>query len=220
MITTTPIARWTWHREGPSSDPVSDCLGAVLAARQALLERALITSAPSLFVSVWKQGTAQTRLFKDRLPVPSGDHASASQRLAGVIENHASQGSVGLVDANIECAGDWLGPEGAVHEPRMFVLGCIVMIDALVLQLETVSDAWMSHDLRGNRQPEIFELNQPRLAMALRTLSTVMDTETVPGDPTDFGIPNDTGVAPHARSDGTVPDTWRIFELPLRERRP
>jgi hypothetical protein len=208
VITTTPIAGWTWQREAQLEDKISDCIGESLRAYQLLAARRLVLDSPDVVLTVRRWGAGNVYLFRGRLPMPSGDRAVGAQRLASEVRSHLALGRMGAVDAHIACAGEWLVGGERVRESHMFNVGCNATSTSLVLRLATFSDAWMTHDLKGREQSEIFRLNSPRLAATLQEISEFMDEETVPGDDTIFGMPTETGVSAYVQSDGTAPDVW------------
>ncbi|WP_244176907.1 hypothetical protein [Streptomyces albus] len=98
----------------------------------------------------------------------------------------------------------------------LFSLRVSAFLNYTGVSLETFSDAWMPHDLKGRAQPAVHATNAPRLAAALRDLSEALDSEIEPEDPTYFGEPTETGVANRLRTDSTPWDVWAGFEISAR----
>ncbi|MFD9630218.1 MULTISPECIES: hypothetical protein [Streptomyces] len=108
--------------------------------------------------------------------------------------------------------------EGAPHHvEELFLITADVWDDgAGTLTLRTFADAWMSHDLRGHRQPEVQKQNAPRLKAALVGITHVLEAEVVPGDTTSFGVPSEDGFDDLPDEDPDLLDTWYMFEVPRR----
>jgi hypothetical protein len=87
---------------------------------------------------------------------------------------------------------------------------------AATVTLRTFSDAWMSHNLRGHKQPEVQQANAPRLAAALAALTRLTEAEVVPSDPTAYGVPTENGFAELPDEDPDLLDSWYMFEVPRR----
>ncbi|MGC9442471.1 hypothetical protein [Streptomyces sp. WG5] len=97
----------------------------------------------------------------------------------------------------------------------------LVSVDAWItgartISLRTFADAWMSHDLRGRRQPVVQAENAPRLEVTLSGLARLTGAETVPGDPTLYGIPDKHGFTDLPDEDPDLLDSWYMFEVPRR----
>ncbi|WP_159039673.1 hypothetical protein [Streptomyces sp. TP-A0356] len=84
------------------------------------------------------------------------------------------------------------------------------------VMLSTFSDAWMSHNLRGHKQPEAQEANAPRLGGALAAITRLTEAEVVPSDPTSYGVPTEVGFAELPDEDPDLLDSWHMFEVPRR----
>ncbi|GAA2657702.1 hypothetical protein GCM10010307_72700 [Streptomyces vastus] len=109
-------------------------------------------------------------------------------------------------------------------EPRPVGKLFMISVDAWAsgagtVTLHTFSDAWMSHDLRGHKQPEVQEENAPRLSSALSSITRLTEAEIIPGDPTSYGIPTVDGFEDLPDEDPDLLDSWYRFEAPHRSER-
>ncbi|MEU2788289.1 hypothetical protein [Streptomyces sp. NPDC007100] len=218
MITSTPLARWTWGDEVAGDDWVTASAEAAGAALSVLAGHRLVVGEVLIRVSVSEAGNPESILYQHVFSVNSATLDAEMPRFVSAISEGVAPGRVGNVSVDATCPGMVLG-DGAEHrEERLFLLGVSVAIDFLSIRLATFSDAWMPFDLRGREQRFAHEANSPRLAAALKGISDIVGDEVEPDDPTWFGSPNETGVANHFDPDGSASDVWATFEVPYRNR--
>ncbi|MFJ6013130.1 hypothetical protein [Streptomyces sp. NPDC092952] len=217
MITSTPVARWTWGCDSEEG-LIIRCIRDSLNAYSILHAHRLACGRPNFKISVSEAGASGSYLFRGEIPSEGGGRDEVAQRFARVIEARVDAGSIGSVDTSIRCAGMLVGEEGDYLQENLFQLGTSAFLDFVTTDLTTFSDAWMAYDLKGNPQPSVYAKNSPRLASALRDFSVVLDSDTGPEDPTYFGKPTETGVESHFEDDGAPSDSWGRFEIPYRNR--
>ncbi|MER5745932.1 hypothetical protein ABT097_22000 [Streptomyces sp. NPDC002225] len=87
---------------------------------------------------------------------------------------------------------------------------------AATVTLDTYSDAWLSHDLRGHRQSEIQRENAPRLSAAITAITQALEAEVVASDFTSYGIPTADGFEDLPDEDPDILDSWYMAEIPRR----
>ncbi|MEU9036491.1 hypothetical protein AB0D45_16520 [Streptomyces sp. NPDC048352] len=218
MIASTAVARWTWGRDSETADLVSSCLADLAAAHSALAEHQMARGEPVVHLSVPEWGNPQNRLFEDEVRLPEGRNTSQVERLCGVVRGALRPGRIGSVDAHVYCSGTRDGEAGGPEE-RTFLLSASAFEGFVTVELITYSDIWMSHDLRGRAQPDVYAANAPRLSAALQGLAEALGSETDPEDPTYFGKATETGVENFFDSDSRASDVWSSFEIPYRKRR-
>ncbi|MEC3952998.1 hypothetical protein VMT65_08155 [Nocardia sp. CDC153] len=214
MITTTPVARWTWGRDHHDTDTVDLCLRELLSAYAVLATHHLVVDSAVVHVEVPEAGKPKNILFEGDFAV-NGSEISAeyASQLADQIQAGRQTGPVGSVDTLIECTGILSEDANEIIQPKLFRLATHAYRDYITTSLVTFSDAWMPYDLKGRAQPAIYSAHQPRLAAALRNLSDVLDSETDPDDSTYFGTPTETGVDNYFEPDGSPSDVWARYEV-------
>ncbi|MFJ6012903.1 hypothetical protein [Streptomyces sp. NPDC092952] len=87
---------------------------------------------------------------------------------------------------------------------------------AATVTLDTYSDAWLSHDLRGHRQSGIQRENAPRLNAAITAITQALEAEVVPSGFTSYGIPTEDGFEYFPDDDPDTLDSWYMAEIPRR----
>ncbi|GGU29420.1 hypothetical protein [Streptomyces lavendofoliae] len=77
----------------------------------------------------------------------------------------------------------------------------------LAAELSVHHDIWGWYDFSGRPHPDVYRHNAPRLAAAIKELSSVLGLPPEPGEPTYFGSATPDGLAtPDAYDDGMGPD--------------
>ncbi|WP_157184404.1 hypothetical protein [Nocardia niigatensis] len=215
MITTTPVARWTWgHDHDGGVDTVDLCLRDLLGAYRALVSHHLVVDSTIIHIRVPEAGKPKHLLFDGSFTVNVSEPQQViASRLAGQVRSSRHVGIPGSVDGTIDCTGIIKNPGQDVIQPELFRLSTHAYRDYITTSLVTYSDIWMQYDLKGRAQPDIHAANQPSLAAALTELSEVLDSETEPDDPTYFGTPTESGVDNYFEPDGSPSDVWSRFEL-------
>ncbi|MFH8407909.1 hypothetical protein ACH4FX_24395 [Streptomyces sp. NPDC018019] len=215
MITSTPVARWTWGRDAHGEDKIAMCLRELLVAYTVLLKYRLAVDAPEVSVSVHEAGQPNTFLYRGDLRFDA-TWPDPAQQLADAVKAGLRSGKIGSVYADANSAGVIVDGGEEFREDGLFQVGASVLLDHIGVDLETPSDAWMPYDLKGRAQPSVHAANAPRLSAALRDLSETLDSETDPDDPTYFGKPTETGVDNYFDEGGAASDVWSGFEIPRR----
>jgi hypothetical protein len=213
MITSRPVASWTWGREGEVADCVAESVDAHMGLWSLLHGHRLLVGETDFHMSVRKWGVEEDFLFRGWLRFDATQtRAVARESLLREVRARLASGDIGIIATHMFADGVRLGADGGEREAGMFRLGATVSSDYVSLHLVTYSDAWLTHDLRGRKQPETFSSNQPRLAAALEEIAQWVGDETDPGDPTVFAIPTETGADALVEGDGSVRDLWASFE--------
>ncbi|WP_406505352.1 hypothetical protein [Streptomyces sp. NBC_00212] len=167
-------------------------------------------------ISVRDGISGTTTVIRRALRVPATADLPADTELAHVLRLVDPE-VASLVSVDLSIPGVVLR-EGVPHRvERLFM----VTVDAWASGAETATlrtfgDAWMSHDLRGYRQPGVQEENAPRLASALTGITRLLDADVVPGDTTSFGVPSEEGFDALPDEDPDLLDFWYMFEVPGR----
>ncbi|MEV0178409.1 hypothetical protein AB0I54_03735 [Streptomyces sp. NPDC050625] len=121
------------------------------------------------------------------------------------------------VTVDLSVPGTCLHGGKAHRVEKLFVISVDAWASgAGTVTLRTFSDAWMSHDLRGHKQSDVQAENAPRLSTVLSGLTRLTEAETIPGDPTLYGIPTDCGFEDLPDEDSDLLDSWYMFEVPRR----
>ncbi|MEU6614820.1 hypothetical protein [Streptomyces parvus] len=208
MISSTPIAQWSWGERGRDIDLISEAVRRFSAAIEALNRHHLGTPhGGQASVKIPELGNRSV-LAQQNYPVTSA--------LVDRIREDVKAGSVGAVEIFASCDGLLETSNGPVATEGLFSLSVDVSESYSTVALSTFSDAWMLYNLKGERNDSLYRLNQPRLKALLEDLSEKTGTEVDPEDPTRLGIATEEGVANHFESDGSASDVWSRFEIPQR----
>lgn len=221
VIASTPVAGWTWGRDGDETgDALVGSLRDSLAALGVLATHRFVVGDVKIRISVTEAGNSNSYLFDGHflLPGNQGFGPSTAVRLADEVREGLRPGRVGSVDTFVACTGVLITEEGEASQDSLFQLGASAFADFVTVNLTTSSDAWMPCDLKGRPQPGVYKGNARRLAAVLHELAEVLGSETDPDDPTYFGRPTEQGVENLHDTDGQVPDLWRGREIPYRNR--
>lgn len=175
-----------------------------------LREKKMAVGESRLNFSVMERGSSNSSLFDEHFPIDlAGDLDAQRHRITEEVRGRLRPGMVGMIDTSMYCAGYRMTPMGAKLDDQMFYLGAIVASGYVAVYLQTYSDAWLSHDLRGRKQDDIYALNHQRLTDVLNSVALEMGDETDPDGPTYYAIPTATGADVHLEADGTVSDMWQ-----------
>lgn len=219
MIASTPVARWTWGRDHRPGEEVVACLGELLTAQAALRKHGFVVGASGARVSVSEAGTPNSLLFEGELtPGAALPPAYAARLLAERVDAGRRPGEIGSVDALAVCSGSVVDDADGreTRQDMLFLLGASAFADFVGIELLTYTDVWLPYDLKGRPQPQVFEVNGPRLSAVLNELSKGLESETDPDDPTCFAKPTPTGAENHFDADGVASDVWGSFEVLTR----
>ncbi len=218
MITTTPVAQWSWGRDLETTDGVSECVKAALGSFAALSQAGLTSREAVLRLKVREFGNRDSLLYQADIAVSDQLSEADVNQIAAEVKRALAPGRTGTIDADVLCSGQWRGEDGQHREGQIFTLATSVTAGYLVVRLQTFSDAWMRYDLKGHEQAAAYRRNQPALASALSAIAAEIGEETDPDDPTWFGVPTETGVDNYFDEDGSARDVWNSFEIPYRKR--
>ncbi|MFD7662871.1 hypothetical protein [Streptomyces sp. NPDC059788] len=215
MIASTPVARWTWGRDGQAEDEIAACLRELLTACAVLRDHRLLIDVPAVSVTVHEAGAPNAFLFQGTLEFDA-TWSDPAQRLTEAVRGGLRPGKIGSVYADAKSTGTLVDGNEEFREDRLFRVGASMLLGYVGVDLVTHSDAWLPYDLKGRGQPAVHAANAPRLSAALRDLSEALDSETEPDDPTHFGKPTETGIENYFDEDGAASDVWSGFEIPRR----
>ncbi len=143
--------------------------------------------------------------------------ADVGRELLRVLDSTGHVEHAALLTIDLSVPGTILRAERTVDVEKMFLISVDTWASgAGTVSLHTFADAWMSHDLRGHKQPDIQAANAPRLTAALREITSVLGVDVVPGDATSFGVPTVSGFKDLPDEDPDLLDSWYMFEIPRR----
>ncbi|MEU3374275.1 hypothetical protein ABZ734_28000 [Streptomyces sp. NPDC006660] len=167
-------------------------------------------------ISVRDGISGTTTVIRRALRVPATADLPADTELSHVLRL-VDPDKASLVSVDLSIPGVVLR-EGVPHRvERLFMVSADAWASgAGTVTLRAFGDAWMSHDLRGYRQPEVQEENAPRLTSALTGITRLLDADVVPGDTTSFGVPSEDGFDDLPDEDPDLLDSWYMFEVPGR----
>ncbi|EDY52949.1 hypothetical protein [Streptomyces clavuligerus] len=219
MIASTPLGRWCWGEFDAPGGDLERCLRALAAAHAVLVRHGLSAGDQTVHVTVAERGNPRRLLYDGTLRLGAAVGLEGARAPAAAVAAALRPGTAGSASATVHCTGTVAGLRtGDSVVPGLFLLSASAFADFTTVDLETSSDVWMDHDLRGKPQPEVHAANAPRLAGILTGIETALGWETDPDDPTHFATPTRTGLDPRRDADGTVADNWARFELPQRSR--
>ncbi len=216
MITVSPVGHWFWEMKRPAArDWVTTCVRDALDAWLVLQSTGIAVGATVIDITVSDEGNLVIQRLRDvRIASPESPEIDAVVRLLSKIDR---LGDAKNVSVDVSVPGVCLrgGEEHGVR--KLFMVTADAWVSGTTtLTLRTFSDAWMSHDLRGFRQPSVQSENAPRLKAALDGLARLTGAETVPGDPTLYGVPTQVGFEDLPDEDPDLLDSWYMFEIPHR----
>ncbi|MEV5602867.1 hypothetical protein AB0L33_15630 [Streptomyces sp. NPDC052299] len=215
MITSTPVARWTWGRDSRPGNEIAACFHDLTTAWAVLIEHQLVSENPHISLFVSESGRSNSYLFKESFELDTL-RSDTGQNLTKQVKESLRPGEVGSAYASLKCTGVIIDGVHEIREENLFLIGSSAFLDYVSTELATFSDAWMPYDLKGRAQPNVHAANAGRLSAALQSLSEGLSSETDPDDPTYFGRPTETGVENFLREDGKPTDVWSSFEIPYR----
>ncbi|GEC07195.1 hypothetical protein SSP24_48500 [Streptomyces spinoverrucosus] len=133
MIASTPVARWTWGRDGETTDELVRSLRDLMAAYGVLAAHRFAVGGTDVQVSVSEAGKSNSVLFKRELAVAAA--SSGSTRSAEAVASLVDQvriglraGEIGSVDAHIECSGlVAVGSDEEFPAKRLVRVGSIIV---------------------------------------------------------------------------------------------
>lgn len=213
MITSSPVARWTWNSTAVTGDEIADCVGAALSVLYVLGANRLSGPVRRISVEVGRYGAPRSPLHSGTFELQGSSLDENARRIVEEVREATPRGPIGTVVTRLECPGRWFGADGAERrETRMFDCGVLATDTFVTVDLATYGDCWLPHDLTGRPQPEVHQANAPRLAAALDALAALLRDPTEPDGPTRYGVPTPTGVGNLLGPDGTPEDVWSRYE--------
>ncbi|MCK8680968.1 hypothetical protein [Streptomyces lichenis] len=220
MITSTPIAGWSWGEFGHDTDLTHEGFRRFHLALAVLDRRRLGTPQGGRVTVEITEAGSRGLLFEGDVPAPPlvSEGTDGAATLAAGIRNSLTASAIGSVKLRATCDGLVETATGFVPTEGMFRLTLRVSGAYFLVGLTTFSDAWMRYDLKGREQATVFAANRPRLAAALADISEALDVEIEPEDPTWFGVPTESGVENELDRHGQPQDVWGSFEIPYRNR--
>ncbi|MCX5341815.1 hypothetical protein [Streptomyces atratus] len=104
--------------------------------------------------------------------------------------------------------GAWVDAQGMFRkESRLVEVSVAPDSIGAWAELAVYHDIWSWFDFSGRPHPEVYNRNAPRLADALREITSVFGVEPEPGEPTYFGHAVGFGIStPDADDDGLGPN--------------
>ncbi|WP_157846310.1 hypothetical protein [Streptomyces anulatus] len=208
MISSTPIAQWAWGERGHDTDLVCEAIRRFSVALEVLNRHRLGTPhGGQVSVQVTEPGNKS-------FPTRQQHHFTGT--LADSIKRNTKRGAIGVVEISTSCDGLLETKNGTVATEGLFTLFVDVSESYFTVALATFSDAWMRYNLKGQDNASLCRLNRPRLEKLLKDISTALETEVEPEDPTRLGISTEEGVENHFDEDGSASDVWIRFEIPQR----
>ncbi|MGW1188617.1 hypothetical protein [Streptomyces sp. NPDC002559] len=89
---------------------------------------------------------------------------------------------------HITGSGTWFNEDGEPRkEPGLVNLSLHPLSIGISAELSVHHDIWSWFDFSGRPHPEVYNRNAPRLADALREITSVLGVDPEPGEPTYFG---------------------------------
>ncbi|MFH8339402.1 hypothetical protein [Streptomyces sp. AM6-12] len=211
-----PVGSWSWETKTrrPGAGLAAECVRQVLDVWAILRSLGLCERDARAGITVEAE-EGLVLLSRTGVPVDASV-AAAEDELLRILQS-VDYPRVGAMTIELACSGSCLREGEAHHVRKLFV----VSVDAwpsgaTTVTLRTFSDAWMSHDLRGHKQPAVQAENAPRLKRALIAITRLTEAAVVPSDPTPYGIPTEDGFEDLPDEDPDLLDSWYMFEVPRR----
>ncbi|MGW2883061.1 hypothetical protein ACWDBP_44260 [Streptomyces sp. NPDC001233] len=217
MITTMPVGSWSWETktQSPGAGLAAGCVRQLLDVWAVLRSLGLSEGGARADITVEAKEDGLVLLSRTGVPVDASV-AAAEAELLRILRSVDHQ-RVGVVTVDLTSSGSCLRQREAHHVQKLFVISVDAWASgAATVTLRTFSDAWLSHDLRGHKQPEVREENAPRLTRALAAITRLTEAAVVPADPTPYGIPTEDGFEDLPDEDPDLLDSWYMFEVPRR----
>lgn len=221
MITTDPIGDWTWEIT-PSHDEACPSRAVEIAtAIWRILAKFDLAVAPGrINFSVRPRDNMRDAWVsvQDQI-LQTGSFRSGTTISDAVSQAEKKEGNL-VVSARIQCPGLWY-ESGITHRAEQLFVATVEIWkrNLIVVTLETYSDAWLTMDTREREQAAVHAQNAPRLAAALKEISTALGSAPTPGDPNRHATPTETGFEDPTIEGTAYVDSWGTFEVPARSRR-
>lgn len=216
-MTTMPVGSWSWETKQQVSDDdlVTRCAREVLDTWMVLRGHGLAEGDAYADLTVRAKSDGTVLFNRTRVHVELSSILSGKDMFGELPKIQRDR--CGMVTIDLSTPGTCLRS----GEPRQVEKLFTISVDAWAsgagtLTLHTFSDAWMSHNLRGHRQPEVQAENAPRLKSVLMAIQQLTEVEVIPSDPTMYGIPTEEGFEDLPDEDPDLLDSWHMFEIPRR----
>ncbi|MFD5192654.1 hypothetical protein ACFWMU_31850 [Streptomyces sp. NPDC058357] len=217
MITTNPVGSWSWEtKEGkPGQDLALRCGRRILQVWAAMHDIGIVSSDATADVTMRAEDDHSVLSTHRRVHASLVDGAGGSELFA--VLRSTDLEPVGVVEVGLTTPGTCVRNGKAHRVEKLFVISVEEWASgAGTVTLDTYSDVWMSHDLRGHRQPGIQKENAPRLKAALTAITRTLGVEVVASDFTSYGIPTKDGFEDLPDEDPDILDSWYMAEVPRR----
>ncbi|MGW2701520.1 hypothetical protein [Streptomyces sp. NPDC001340] len=212
-----PVGSWTWETklESPGADPAGRCVRQLMDVWAVLRSLGLSEGGARADISVEAKDDGLVLLSRRGVFVEPSDPAAEAGLLR--IARSMDQERAGVVTIDLATPGSCLRQDVAHPVQKLFVISVDAWSSgAATVTLRTFSDAWLSHDLHGHKQPEVREENTPRLTRALAAITRLTEADVIPADPTPYAIPTEDGFEDLPDEDPDLLDSWYMFEVPRR----
>ncbi|WP_326766998.1 hypothetical protein OG978_22860 [Streptomyces sp. NBC_01591] len=217
MITTNPVGGWSWEtkEDKPGQDLALRCGRTVLKVWATMHALGIVNGDATADISTRAEDDHAVLFTRKQIHATLADAADDSGLFAVLRSTDLER--VGVVEVNLTTPGTCMRNGKAHRVEKLFVISAEEWASgAGTVTLDTYSDAWMSHDLRGHRQPEIQKENAPRLKAALTAITRMVGVEVVASDFTSYGIPTKDGFEDLPDEDPDILDSWYMAEVPRR----
>src|SRR5690625_1973545 len=194
------IASWDWYVDVEGGEVLNSTTSLALSISR-VLDRQSLMDLSEIRVSWHRHGQGPIG-FRSLISLRDIQELNAevmterimSSRPAGYSDTHAGQ-------IELLGSGYWINANGERRREEQLVdVSLLVTPDYISVALGVRHDIWMWFDFSGRPNEKIYNSNKPRLSEALKEISEVLKTETIPGDPTYFATPEEDGIA--------IPDTF------------
>ncbi|MFF2653219.1 hypothetical protein [Streptomyces sp. NPDC058045] len=216
MITSTPVARWSWGREAVGQDHLADFIRTFASAFSVLKNHRLLLIDIPVKISIHESGNIDKFLFRREFNFSENISPNSAESIARSIRSDMFPGEPGGFDIDAYSPSLRREYDPDIPVEKAFALNALMVVDYIAIQVEAYSDAWMQYDLKARPQLERYAVNRPRLAIALNDISEATGGEIDPDDATWFGKPTEDGIENLHYSDGSIPDVWGQHEIPHR----
>ncbi|MDA0564719.1 hypothetical protein LG943_10320 [Streptomonospora sp. S1-112] len=196
-----PVSAWRWTPAEPSRDLV----GAIALSRE-LIDCFGPSGLIGRYEPVvgWRAEDGATVPWETLVMRPRATPAEAfAERILG--SRPAVTPDLRPARLSFLGEGSVLLPEGKgsgrTHD-GLIEVRALLHEEHLQFEVRVYHDIWAERDFFGTPQPEVHELNAPRLAAGLEAVEQVLGFPGTPGGPTFFGTPYNYGVSAHVADDG------------------
>ncbi|WP_143166498.1 hypothetical protein OH786_14960 [Streptomyces atratus] len=211
------MGSWSWEtREEKSGQGLAlRCGRTALKAWAAIHALGIVSGDAMADITMRAEDDHAVLFARKRVRAALADAADDSELFAAL--RSTDLGQVSVVEVNLTTPGTCMRNGKAHRVEKLFVISAEEWASgAGTVTLDTYSDACMSHDLRGHRQPEIQKENAPRLKAALTAITRMVAVEVVASDFTSYGIPTKDGFEDLPDEDPDILDSWYMAEVPRR----